>query len=179
MKKYEKLHHNPTWNLDAPIRAFVPNDVEQGAFLFANYTQSGNSLHLRVCDIYPVPSTAWLVQSTHYLEMRDDERAKIMKMARDRDAALVECHSHPHSGSQVQFSPSDIKGLDEFSQYAHWKLDGKPYAALVFGEISVAGKLWHGDFSTGYAVEHIAIESGGAVPTPTKRRGWLRFLFRE
>ena len=123
------------------------NDLEQAAFLFARTETTADGVQFHVDDCYLVPAAGWDVQMDVYLEMSDDERAKILKMARDRKAAIIDCHSHPHSQEEVWFSPSDLAGITEFAQYAKWKLQGRPFAALVFAEGSIDGVVWQGDFA--------------------------------
>src|SRR5262245_24501650 len=119
------------------------NDLEQGAFLFAEAKADDSGvLQLTVEDLYLVPSRGWEVQMEGYLEMKDSERAKIMKLAREKSLCAIDCHSHPRAGDDVWFSPSDVAGISEFAQYAKWKLDGKPFAAMVWGEESVDAVLW-------------------------------------
>ena len=133
------------------------NDIEQGAFLFARPEERGDSLSLTVEDSYLVPSRGWEVQMDVYLQMKDSERGKIMQKARAKRLCAIDCHSHPHAGADVWFSPSDIKGITEFADYAKWKLDGRPFAALVWGEESVDAVVWSGDFSEPIAATTILI----------------------
>jgi hypothetical protein len=111
-------------------------------------------------DFYLVPPRGWEVQMEVYLQMRDSERAKIMKLARDKDLAAIDCHSHPHAGDDVWFSPSDVAGITDFAQYAKWKLGGKPFAAMVWGEESVDAVIWQGGFTGAERVDSILIVGG-------------------
>lgn len=149
------------------------NELEQGAFLFASVTESRRRLSLEVVDIYLVPPEGWAVQMDLYLEMRDEERARIMKMARSKDLAVIDCHSHPTSGDNVWFSPSDKSGITEFAGYANWKLDGKPYIAMVWGESSVDAVIWHGNFDKACRVDEVRVVNGSTkvlIPKGT----WFR-----
>jgi hypothetical protein len=136
---------------------FFQNEVEQGAFLFAEAKREDGDLHLVVADRYLVPAHGWEVQAEIYLQMKDSERAKIMKLARQKNLCAIDCHSHPHAGNDVWFSPSDVFGITEFAQYAKWKLDGKPFAAMVWGEESLDAVLWQGDFSSAQRVATVKI----------------------
>ena len=136
---------------------FFQNEVEQGAFLFAEARSDRGELRLDVMDFYLVPARGWEVQMEVYLQMKDSERAKIMKLAREKDLCAIDCHSHPHAGGDVWFSPSDIAGITDFAQYARWKLDGKPFAAMVWGEQSVDAVLWHGEFTNAERVALVKI----------------------
>ncbi len=133
--------------IEHAVRAHLfQSDLEQGAFLFARVADSAEVLRLDVADAYLVPPEGWETQHDVYLEMTDAERAKIMKLARGGRFALVDCHSHPDSGDDVWFSPSDRRGITEFAAYAKWKLDGRPYTAMVWGESSLDAVAWYGDF---------------------------------
>ena len=163
-------------------RHLFQNDLEQGAFLFARPERSNAKLNLIAEDLYVVPPRGWEVQMDVYLEMKDSERGRIMKLARDKGLSAIDCHSHPGADDDVWFSPSDIKGISEFAEYAKWKLDGKPFAAMVWGERSVDGVVWDGDFKTPLRLHEVRFDSGPLellVPTGSwfqLRRRKHRFL---
>lgn len=142
---------------DALRRHLFQNDVEQGAFLFARAEQTEGALSLVVEDSYLVPARGWEVQMDVYLQMKDSERGKIMQMARAKKLCAIDCHSHPHAGADVWFSPSDVAGITEFADYAKWKLDGRPFAAIVWGEASLDAVVWSGDFAGPIVPEEIRI----------------------
>lgn len=149
------------------------NSVEQGAFLFATAEKHEGAVTLTVEDFYLVPEHGWEVQMEVYLQMKDSERAKIMKLARDKNLCAIDCHSHPHSGEDVWFSPSDVAGITDFAQYANWKLGGKPFAALVWGETSIDGVLWCGDFDSAFPLAEVHIV-GTATKTLVPTGSWFR-----
>ena len=131
------------------------NEKEQGAFLFARATTGDGGVNLIAEHFYLVPARGWEVQMEVYLEMKDSERGKIMKLARDKNLCAIDCHSHPHSGADVWFSPSDIAGISDFAQYARWKLNGKPFAAMVWGDESLDAVLWSGEFAEAQRVHEV------------------------
>ena len=51
------------------------NEVEQGAFLFAQPDDAAAGVRLVAEDYYLVPPHGWEVQMEVYLQMRDPERA--------------------------------------------------------------------------------------------------------
>lgn len=112
---------------------------------------------MTVEDIYLIPETAWDFQGQAYLELSEEEKVKIMVMARNRDSSLIECHSHRGPYGMADFSPSDVKGLEEFIGYVRWKLPGKKYGALVWAENSVNGVLWNGRNSSPLPIDEIRI----------------------
>jgi hypothetical protein len=131
--------------------------LEQGAFLFATDSSISGEPALEVKNLYLIPSEAWDVHSPYYLELKDTEKVRIMKMARQLDCHLIECHSHRHSSGPARFSPSDISGLDEFVEYVRWKLPGKKYGALVWTESSVYGQVWNGGQASPTDVSEVRI----------------------
>lgn len=166
-------------------RHFFQSEVEQGAFLFARPVWDAAGLMLSVEDFYLVPVRGWEVQMEVYLQMRDSERAKIMKLARDKNLAAIDCHSHPRAHDEVWFSPSDVSGITEFAQYAKWKLDGKPFTAMVWGEDSVDAVVWKGEFTSAERVDEIQVVGGKPatiIPNGTwfmAPRGKHRFMSYE
>lgn len=131
-------------NLHESIRKHLfQGYTEQAAFMFATESFRNGQIELKVDEIYLIPAEAWDVQSFYFLELSQEEKVKIMKMARDLDRHPIECHSHRHSDGPAYFSASDIIGLDEFVQYVRWKLPGKKYGALVWTKSSVYGQVWN------------------------------------
>src|SRR5262245_19304129 len=108
----------PTTIYEELQRHLFQSELEQGAFLFAGIKQPANEINLEVQDFYLVPQNGWQVQLEVYLEMKDSERAKIMTLARRGDYAVIDCHSHPDSDGDVQFSISDRYGITDFAAYA-------------------------------------------------------------
>lgn len=163
----------PSRMVQALREHFFKNELEQGAFLFAQVSQEGGDLTLLAADYYLVPARGWAVQIEVYLEMKDSERGKIMKLAREKNLSAIDCHSHPRAGDDVWFSPSDVAGISQFAEYAKWKLDGKPFAAMVWGEESVDAVLWHGDFTAAERVRAVTV-AGNPNQTIIPTGSWFR-----
>jgi hypothetical protein len=149
-------------NIPADIKKRVykhlfQNELEQGAFLYSHYTEDIAKMTLEIVDQYLVPRSGWHIQSGFHLELKDDERAKIMKLARDKKYALIDCHSHINLGRKVAFSLSDKAGIGEFSGYVKWKLDGRSYVAIALNKTSADAVGWHGDYSKPCRINEIRI----------------------
>lgn len=151
--------------------------LEQAAFLFVRVERNDREVVLLAEDCYCVPSSGWIHQGEVYLEMKDEERGKIMKLARQRSRAVIDCHSHPGSGARVAFSPSDISGITDFAAYAKWKLPGQPYGAMVWSEKSVDAVVWDGDFVQALPVTEVTTGDARLLPRGTWRE--LRSYFDE
>lgn len=120
------------------------SSVEQGAFLLTNFEPrplgGGIFWHL---ETELLQREDYESQEDDYLELRDETRARLIKLAHDRQASLVEFHSHP-SPYPACFSLSDIKGLEDFVPHVRWRLKGRPYAAVVVAPSGFDGLAWIG-----------------------------------
>jgi hypothetical protein len=159
------------------MRHLFQNDLEQAAFLFASHAVDGGTLKMTAVDVHLVPADAWDYQSEMHLQMSDEERGKILKMARDKGLALVDCHSHPHAGDDVWFSGSDVSGITEFAAYVNWKLRNKPFAAIVWAEDSLDAVAWHGAFDSVQSVESVNIESSAGIRAIAPKNTWHKHRF--
>lgn len=145
-------------------RHLLQNRLEQVAFVFAQAEATGDGVHFRADDYYLVPPEDFDVQSEFHVSLTDEAQARIIKMAWDRRAALVDIHSHPRGGPRVKFSPSDLAGFGDFVPHVRWRLKGQPYLALVVAPSSFDALVW----STGADVEPLAaLEAGRRTHLPT------------
>lgn len=137
--------------------------TEQVAFMLGEPSRSGG-LDLRVIDLYLVPSDEVDFGSSCHVRLADDVRGKVIKWAWDRDACLIEAHSHL-GWYPASFSPTDLEGLKEFVPHVRWRLRGAPYGALVFTEEDLDGLIWIDDDCPG-PIDAVHVE-GRASYTPT------------
>src|SRR5437870_3033122 len=95
------------------IRAhLLQNELEQAVFLFILNRATQDGMDLEVKDYYLVQENELVGGGeSFYLELTDEARAKVIKMASDRKTALGEIHSHPFSANNCTFSPSDLLGF--------------------------------------------------------------------
>lgn len=148
---------------DRELRAHLfQNALEQAAFLFARPSVEGDITAFTVEQAYYISPDGWSHQSRYHLELDDAERARVMASARRSGLVLVDCHSHPGTKGAVEFSPSDVYGITEFAPYVHWKLDRRPYVAMVWAPRSLDGIVWLPDANE--AVPLSGVEVGGDPP---------------
>ncbi len=150
---------------------------EQVAFGYAGWNgEDGGTLEIQAVEL--IPPTDFAFQSTFHLELSPETHARVIKSAFDRQACLVEFHSH-RSGWPARFSDSDLAGFEEFVPHVRWRLAGRPYAAVVFHETTLDALAWLGDSPV--QVEGVQVVEGGihratgltlSPPEPRKgRRG--------
>lgn len=120
----------------------ISSNLEGAAFAYARSTKQNNSLVFECFDWDPVDDNGFESRSEFHLMLTDRMRAHIIKRAHDLRASLVEFHSHSND-LPVKFSLSDLQGFGEFIPHVWWRLDDKPYVAVVFNESSFDGLIWH------------------------------------
>ena len=145
----------PTIAYDALIAHLLPPNgyCEEAAFLFAELSDDdGGTLSFQVIDWDLIPPNGFACRSPNYLELKDGMRASLIKKAHDLSACLIECHSHPRF--KAQFSCSDCQGLEEFVPHVRWRLQGRPYAAVVVARNGFDSLVWH---NTGARPDDLAV----------------------
>jgi len=114
---------------------------ERVAFIFASINKLNGGINFQLKDWYPVKEEEYRFKSSYYVELIDEMRVKIIKMAHDLDASLIEVHSH-RCKKYAKFSSSDFHGFKEFVPHVWWRLNERPYAAIVFSETDFDGFAW-------------------------------------
>ncbi len=139
--------------------------LEQVVFLFAEVRQEGENVIFDAHSYHNVLPEGFAFQDGFSVELTDEEKARVIKMAWDRRAALSEIHSHPTARGAVRFSPSDLAGLAEFIPHVWWRLKGKPYLAVVHGAHNLDALAWTLDPHEVQGVEGVLL--GETVLRPT------------
>jgi hypothetical protein len=137
---------------------------EEAAFLFCDAQHDDTRLVFRVVDTRLLPPHAFAHRSPWFLELTDATRGALIKHAHDLGAALVECHSHPDQ-IRAEFSPSDLTGFQDFVPHVRWRLNGRPYAALVFARDNFDALVWNGQSQTAQLLRAIDFVDHQLRPT--------------
>jgi hypothetical protein len=136
--------------LNLPVGAYedlvahlLPGDTanEQAAFLFVRMRVTDHAAALEMIESAKLADADFTVQAPDYLELADATRARLIKRAHDLDASLVEMHSHPGPWDAA-FSPSDLRGLSETVPHMWWRLNKRPYAAIVVAPSGFDALVW-------------------------------------
>lgn len=137
---------------------------EEAGFMYVR-PMSGNEVRrFEFVDWDPIPPHGFLVRSRYGFELMDDTRAMVIKHAHDLRASLIEMHSHAGSWPAA-FSGSDLIGFAEFVPHVWWRLQGKPYFAVVVTRKSFDGLAWLIDAETPQRLDGIAVSSSVLKPT--------------
>ena len=121
----------------------LPNNstLEQAAFLFCKLTFDDSDLIFTAIDSELMRESDYVNQSTDYFELTDECKSRVIKHANASDCALVELHSHPTQRFAC-FSHSDKIGLLETVPHMRWRLNNRPYLAIVVAPSSFDALVW-------------------------------------
>lgn len=147
------------------VEHLLKNNTEQVAFAFADVIAGDNGVLFRASGLYLVPPEDFQFQSGYHISLTDEALARVIKMAWDKQAALVDLHSHVSDLYPAQLSPSDLHGLREWVPHIWWRLKGKPVLAAVISPSSFDALVWR--LSPGEPEALAALRVGDEVKPPT------------
>lgn len=142
-------------------------DDEEAAFVFADYRETDHSREFRSLEWLAVPPDGFAHRSPFYFELTDEMRTRIIKRAHDLEASVVELHSHGGSWPAA-FSSSDLSGFREWVPHIFWRLQERPYAALVVAGETFDGLAWIDDAEKPERLGAVVTDFGDRL-TPTHR----------
>lgn len=122
---------------------FQPDHDEHAAFLYAGLAETERGRRLLVRRVVPVADDEFVPSNRGaYRQIVPRAVARAANECDELGLCLLWAHSHPSSGSAVEFSSDDLAA----HAYAHPALidmtHDRPVVGLVFGERSVAGEIW-------------------------------------
>ncbi len=112
---------------------------EHFAFLHARVDRAGRQLVFTAQEVTLVPDDKVVLADQGY-EVDEDYLLEIVNAAVRDERALVEAHNH--GGVLPRFSKIDLAQMEEFVPYVIDSLDGRPYAAIVWGDETISGRCW-------------------------------------
>ena len=129
--------HRALWDHLLPVHS----SLEQAAFLFCTSRPANGDLVFEAIDKALLGPDDFAAQYDDYLELTDACRRALIKRAHDYGAMLVELHSHPEALSAA-FSLSDLWGLQETVPHMRWRLQRRPYIAIVVAPTGLDALVW-------------------------------------
>jgi hypothetical protein len=138
---------------------------EAVGFFAADYKQRTHTFRAR--QWRPIPLTGLEDPTAPHIVLRDRVAAEIIKWAWDENVSLIEAHSHG-SGSAA-FSLTDLMGLEEWVPHLSWRLNGRPYGALVVAGDTVDALAWVDDALTPQQVKRLRVGLATLRPTGLTR----------
>jgi hypothetical protein len=117
---------------------------EQVAFLFAEHKEERSEAKFYVRRMRMMSPADLDFQSVYHISLTDDALASVIKEAWETGTVPIEVHSHLSADFAPGFSKSDYRGFEATVPHVRWRLQGKPYAALVFCPSGFDGLVWRG-----------------------------------
>lgn len=114
---------------------------EEAAFLFVSHNEQGDADTFEVLASEKLQHADFSVHSGDSIELADSARTRLIKRAHDLKASLVEFHSHPGPWP-AGFSEADRIGLRETVPHMFWRLENRPYIAIVVARTGFDALLW-------------------------------------
>jgi len=147
-------------------RYLFPKEIrfQSVAFIFATIFKTKNSMKFQFKSWYSIESHEYEYRGREYVELKDEMRQKIIKKAFDIDASIIELHSHICSRGAC-FSPTDLQGFEEFVPHVWWRLNKKPYAAIVFSKSDFDAFVWLDDPQQYRQLSEIVVDGRHLYPT--------------
>ena len=121
------------------LGGYLSARAEQVGFFLAEARPDERVFVLR--EWRAVPPEGLEHQSDVHVSLTDEMRAEVIKWAWDSGLSLVEAHSHGKWGP-AKFSGSDLWGFEEWVPHLWWRLQGRPYAALVTADDTFDAIAW-------------------------------------
>jgi hypothetical protein len=149
---------------------------EQVGFFLADYDPASRTFHLK--QWRPVLAEGYEVQTDVHVALTDETRAEMIQWGWSEQLSLVEVHSHGSWGGPVEFSGSDRYGFDEWVPHLWWRLNGRPYAALVTSGGAFEGWAWIDDPRKPEQVDELEVEGVARTATGATFEGLERLRRR-
>lgn len=144
---------------------------EQAAFLFCRTESADNGIVFEPVDQAFLSSHDFIAQHSNYLELADETKIKLIKRAHVLGTSLAEFHSHPGPWPAA-FSLSDRMGLKETVPHMRWRLQQRPYLAVVVAPSGFDALVWSHNARIPEPLVGIDIDGTFMKPTNASLGGW-------
>ena len=118
------------------------HNMESAVFLIAGFFQNDYGSHFTVRDILIPRDDDYNVRSDVHLEISPLFFNKAISRAERTNTTIIQCHSHPSSTINLQYSQSDFAGESLSSKTVYKCLGKKPMGSMLFGRNSIIGRAW-------------------------------------
>ncbi len=149
-------------------RTHLDARAENVAFFLADWSRPEGQCTIRawraVDDAGPAAADGHL-----HVSLPDETLAMIIQWACAEDACLIEAHSHGR-WSPAAFSGYDLRNLEEWVPHLRWRLQRRPYAAIVTSHRDLDALAWIDDPRAAEQVD--GITAGAYFPATRATRSF-------
>ena len=154
------------------------SQFEEAAFVFVKPSGPETPTLFEYVAHREVPPEGFLSRHHDYLELDDGFRASLIKQAHDLEASIAEFHSHP-SPWPAAFSCSDRMGFKDFVPHVRWRLQDRPYFAVVVAPSGFDALAWTNGHETPVPLDGLLVGSEVLSPTKLTIPYWKEFDERD
>ena len=144
---------------------------EQAAFLFAHTQHKKHTICFAVAGFKLLLPEDFVCQEGDFIAMTDSTRGALIKQAHDMAASLIEIHSHLGPW-KAAFSLADREGLKETVPHMWWRLNRRPYLALVIAKSGFDALVWVDNPTVPQALDGLLVNGQTLTPTNASLWGW-------
>ena len=120
---------------------------EEAAFLYVHRRDDSATSKFDCVEVEKLKPDDFVAHHSDYIELEDSARIRLIKRAHALGASLVELHSHPGPWPAA-FSEADRAGLRDTVPHMFWRLQQRPYLAIVVAKTGFDALVWIDDFDT-------------------------------
>lgn len=142
---------------DILLNLLQDSKKEYASFIFANPLETAVAIDFNFKSWYKLGPEDYSEHSRYILKLSDNIRPKIIKRAFDLKCSIIEIHTHI-GDNPAGFSLADFIGFSEFVPHVRWRLNNRPYAAIVFSKRDFDGIVWAGDSKEPFQLAEIKTE---------------------
>jgi hypothetical protein len=128
-------------NLWGEARSHLDVGAERLGFFLADWSDAKRSFVVR--SWRAVRDDASGRSDSLHISLSDELRAEIIQWAASEEACLIEAHSHGR-WAPAAFSLYDLQHLEEWVSHLWWRLQRRPYAAIVTSTSDFDALAWIG-----------------------------------
>ena len=118
---------------------------EEFGFFLAGLCGRDDAVRFCVREFLPIGRDELVDDPSAPRDIQLEALLRVTNAAKQQSLAVVEAHSHPFTGRHVTFSQVDLEELPLTAKYMLDTLDGRPYAATVWGKESIDANFWTSD----------------------------------
>ena len=141
---------------------------EQVGFMLARDIGEGV---FRVSDLRLVPGHRFASRDDDHAETEDAIRGEMIQWAWNDGGCLVEAHSHGHAFTPARFSRFDFSQFEVWVPHVRWRLQRRPYLALVTAGSELDGLAWIDERAV--AIEQVLVDGLDAIQTTRESLAYL------
>lgn len=140
-----------------PAIEHLNSRAEQVGFFLANFDTATGTFHVNAWR--PVPADGIEYQGDYHVRLSDEVQTEVIQWATRESSSLIEAHSHGDL-APAGFSPTDLEGFAEWVPHCFWRLQRRPYAAVVTAGDGFDALAWIRDPRQVEQVDHIDLDDG-------------------